>query len=265
MTFPVNPMPRVRWQAQSTDMLKSWLATNAPRKPWDTFIRKMFQPKPGEHVGIIGATGQGKTVLQNNIVKHYPFVVVFGTKPADRNLDSLVDNAGYIKMQRWAGLNPLDTPRRVLWPNARELDSTDTQQRVFDHALNAIFREGGRPKDDPVGWAVAIDELWYFTNMLQLGKSVKLYLLQGRSLGISLIAATQRPAWIPVEVYSQSTHLFFFSDTDEANLRRIGEINHGEKQMIRLAVSSLEQHQVLYVNTRTKKMARTRAPAPVES
>lgn len=249
-----------------------WLSRNAPRLPWNKFFRgEIFNPKPGEHIGIIGPTGQGKTALQNAIVPAFPFVVVFATKPADDTMDKLIEQENYLKMSNWGllganglRLNPIDTPRRVLWPDATELDSVDKQKKVFTHALASIFREGGRPKKKPVGWAVAIDELWYFSNMLKMDLEIKLYLMQGRSLGVTLIAATQRPAWVPVEMYSQSTHLFFFRDTDDRNLSRIGEMSHSEKSMIRRTVANLEQHQVLYVNTRTGKMARTRGPVPRE-
>lgn len=241
-----------------------WASQNAPRTPWEKFAGTVFDPSPGEHVGIIGPTGQGKTTLQNAILPFFPFVAVFATKPADKTMEKLIDNKGYLRLDKWQGLNPIDTPRRIIWPDASRLDSVETQKAEFSRALQRIFREGGRPKDNPVGWAVAIDETWYFTNIIgePLPKQIKLFLLQGRSLGISLIAASQRPKWIPLEVYSQSTHLFFFRDRDDSNLQRISEINHEDKRMIRDTVSNLETHQVLYVNTRTGRMARTRTPAP---
>lgn len=266
VSFPTPPapprLPRVRWEHVSSDERQSWAAEKAPRVPWNKFTRDVFQPKPGEHVGIIGPTGQGKTVLQNAILPEFPFVAVFATKPADKTMDRLITHGSYIRLDRWRSLSAMDSPRRVIWPDASTMDAVENQKTRFHHAFESIFREGGRPKDNPVGWAIAIDEMWYFTNMLQLGRDIKLILLQGRSLGVTLIAATQRPAWIPVEVYDQSTHLFFFRDTDERSLSRIAEINHSDKAQIRSTVANLESHQVLYVNTRTGRMARTRTPPP---
>lgn len=257
--FPSGGNPEL----EVNDPLRAYVATTAPRMPWDRFITNLFQPRPGEHAGIIGATGQGKTHLQNSILPFWPFVAAFATKNNDVTMERLIKDSGYERFTRWYPLSAVDHPRRVIWPDVKNLKTqTDTQRKVFDHAIESIWAEGGRPADAPIGWAIAIDELWWFSNKLGMDEYIKVILLQGRSNGISLIAATQRPAWVPVELYSQATHLFFFAENDEKNLQRIGEINHRDKRGIRHIVSNLEQHQVLYVNTRTGQMARTRAPMP---
>lgn len=255
--------PALQQSIADGDNLRAYLATEAPRMPWDRFTATMFHPKPGEHVMIIGATGQGKTHLQNYLLGRWPFVAAFATKNTDATMERLIQDRGYERFTKWYPLSAVDHPRRVIWPDAKNLKTkTDVQRQVFEHAIESIWAEGGRPKDNPVGWAIAIDEVWWFSNMLKMDQYLKVILQQGRSEGISIIGATQRPAWIPTEFYSQPTHLFFFTENDEPNLRRIGEINHRDKRGIRHIVSNLEQHQVLYVNTRTGKMARTRAPMP---
>lgn len=247
----------------SADARLALFADKAPRMPWDRFVQLMFRPQPGEHTGIIGPTGQGKTNLQNHILPMYPFVAAFATKGQDISMDRLIRDGGYVKLDHWYKLSARDVPRRVIWPRTKKVnDLYALQKKVFEGAIDQIFAEGGRPKEAPVGWAIAIDELWWFSNMLNMAKYLKTILLQGRSYGISLIGATQRPAWVPVEVYSSSTHLFFFHDTDENNLKRLADINYGNKRLVKELVSNLEQYQVLYVNTRTGMMARTRAPAP---
>lgn len=264
--FPVNPMsplPQMRWRNSSEQ--KAWMAREAPRKPWAKFIAQDFHPIPGEHVGIIGTTGAGKTHLQNSILPFWPFVVAFATKNTDITMERMIKHSGFERFARWYPLSPIDHPRRVIWPPVKNLKTqTAAQRQVFDHAIESIWAEGGRPADKPVGWAIAVDELWWFSNKLGMDEYIKVILLQGRSNGVSLIAATQRPAWVPVELYSMSTHLFFFHETDDVNLRRISEINSQNKSGVRQLVMSLDTHQVLYVNTRTGKMVRTRAPVPTK-
>jgi hypothetical protein len=198
-----------------------------------------------------------------NLLPLHPYVTVFATKPRDETMDGLL-RQGYLKMERWQSIDPRVYPRRVLWPDATRLNVIKHQTRIFHHAMGAIYREGG--------WTVVVDETWYFVNQLSLSaaqnngeaislaQDIKLYLLQARSLGISLVCATQRPAFVPLEIYDQSTHLMFWRDNDETNLRRISGISFRSALLVRDIVSNLDRFEVLYVNTRTGKMLRTRCP-----
>lgn len=229
------------------------IATHAPRIPWDKFTRpEWFTWKPGEHVGLIGPTGQGKTTLLTHLLPLHRYVIVLATKPEDESMDALI-RSGYEKFDHFRGwLNPDDHPRQVIWPDARSIDSETEQRAVFGNAMARIYRLGR--------WTVAIDELWYFTQMLDLGRIIKMYYLQARSLGISLIAGTQRPAWVPREMYTSCTHLFFWRSNDEEDLRSISGIGATSANLIREVVSHLDQYEALYINTRTDRMARVRVP-----
>lgn len=245
--FRHNPL----WAEDLTAKL-ALTSTNAPRIPWDVFVQEELRWLPGEHFAMIGPTGQGKTTMGLNLLPLHPFVTAFATKPRDETMEALIDT-GYIRLERWQSLDPRRFPRRVLWPDARDVHAEVKQRNVFQHAFGAIYREGG--------WTVYLDELWYLVNNLKLGHEIKTYLLQARSLGISLLVATQRPAWVPLEIYDQSTHLMFWRDNDEQNLRRISGISWRSAELVRELVSNLETHQVLYINTRTGRMVRTRCPA----
>lgn len=251
-----QPPPQQSRRLRSVDDLTAMLATSAPRVPWDRFTRNVLDWQRGEHVALVGPTGQGKTTLLTHLLPLKHFVAVFATKPYDATMNTLIREGGYVKVPSWVKRDPLDMPKRVVWPDATRIDSVPIQRTVFADAFQKIYRERN--------WTVGLDELWYMINVLKLDKEVRLYLLQGRSLGISLVAATQRPRFVPLEVYDQSTHLFFWRDNDESNLQRLGGINARSSHLIRQIIPNLERYQVLYVNTRTGDMYRTRAPAPRE-
>ncbi len=232
--------------------MRARIATEAPRVPWSRFISELSW-KPGQHFGLIGPTGQGKTTMITNLLPLKPFVAVFATKPQDETMEDLISR-GYLRMPQWESLPARKYPRRVIWPDATSIDSKALQAEVFHDAFGKIFREGG--------WTTVLDETWYIDNVLKLGQDIRMFLLQARSLGISLVCATQRPASIPVEVYDQSTHLMFWRDNDEANLKRLSGISWRSSDLIRTIISNLDEFQVLYVNTRTGYMCRTKAPAP---
>lgn len=261
--FPAPPLPRVDWEGEvvnptpvitSVTKWDSRIATEAPRIPWDVFISDYMEWKQGEHLGLIGPTGQGKTNLLVNLLPLQPYVVVFATKPQDATMTYLIKEHGYHKIDRWESLPPDKFPRRVLWPNANSLNAEAKQKEIFADAMERIYREKG--------WCVALDEGSFFVNNLGLEKPVRTYLMQARSLGISLVFATQRPVNVPLEVYDQSSHLFFFRDNDERNLSRLSGISWRNAGLIKYIVANLEEYQVLYVNVRTGQLARTRAPAP---
>lgn len=242
-------MPRV---TRDADVRRNDAYAMAPRVPWDSFVNRLNWQQ-GEHVGLIGPTGQGKTNLLMHLLPLRTYVAVFATKPRDISMDRLIAD-GYLRIEKWVDIPAARAPRRVLWPNATSIDAEEQQKDVFEKAYGAIYREGG--------WALVIDEGWYIADVLKLSKKMRTIWTQGRSLGISQVVATQRPRWVPLEMFDQSTHLFFWRDNDDENLRRISGLGAAPSSVIRTLVANLERFQVLYVNTRTGDMLRTRAPAP---
>jgi hypothetical protein len=63
-------------------------------------------------------------------------------------------------------------------------------------------------------------------------------------------------------LYDQATHLFFWRDNDDANLKRIGGIGSLDARLVRDTVAALPHHETLYVNTRTGRLVQTIAPDP---
>jgi hypothetical protein len=144
-------------------------------------------------------------------------------------------------------------PRRLVWPDATQLSSETQQREVFQTALDDIYAAGG--------WATVLDDYWYLAHILKFEMHAKKMLMNARSNDIPLLLAMQRPAGNRmVEVFDQSTHLFFFRDNDELNLKRIGGVGYLASEPIRMFVANLERFQALYINTRDGRMYRTTAP-----
>lgn len=223
---------------------------HAPIVPWEEFYHDIFLWKQGQHVACIGPTDSGKTTLSLAILDKRRYVVALCTKPRDDVLDALRHRASFYKMETWETKSPELYPKRILWPNALDLYSAQIQQKEFRKALSRIYREGN--------WCVYVDELWFIIHHLKMDLEIRTYLQQARSNGISLVVATQRPKFVPLEIYDQSQHLFFWRDTDEENLKRISGISWLNAATVRGLVARLERHQFLYVNTPTGTMYRSK-------
>lgn len=221
---------------------------------WGQFLAEFFRWQQGQHLALIGPTGTGKTALALSLLGRRKYATVFGTKPKDITLDQFAAKFNYKKLEEWSTLDARQYPRRILWPDARDLYSVKNQRTQFKRAFEKIYREGN--------WTLYLDELWYVAKMLKLEYEVKMFLLQSRSNGISFAVATQRPAWVPLEVYDNSDWIFFYRDNDETNLKRISGISWLSKNLVQSIVARLQRYETLCINTRTGNMVRTKAPHP---
>jgi energy-coupling factor transporter ATP-binding protein EcfA2 len=234
------------------DRIKGHLDKQAPRLPWDEFYDYVFDWKQSQHVAMIGPTDSGKTTLALAILPIRKYITVLATKPKDETLRQFGRSNGFHRYTEWPELDADLGPRRLVWPDATSLYSAVNQRKHFQRSMAQIYREGG--------WCLYIDELWFIIHHLRLELEVRTYLQQARSNNISLVVATQRPAFVPLEVYDQSQHLFFWRDNDERNLNRISGISWLNANYVRALVANLERHEVLYINTPTGEMYRTTAP-----
>jgi len=238
---------------QPVDSTDPSAVRRTPLVPWGSFMDQLVW-NPGEHVALIGPTGQGKTNFLYWFLPRRKFITIFATKPHDASMTHFGKTKDFVIWKTWKNDTARKVPRRILWPKATDLYSIAHQRTVFKDALYHIYGQGG--------WTLALDELYFIVQTLGLGNEVKIYLLQARALDISLVCATQRPSWVPLEVYDQSTHLFFWRDNDERNLKRLSGISFNNAAVIRQIIANLPKYHVLYVNTRTGDMAITRPPAP---
>lgn len=241
----------------------------APVLDWDTFRRRVWDWRQGQHIAEIGPTESGKSTLTYQILPDRKYTTFFATKPRDSVLDEFARKGGFVKITDWPPYHPHghkgkgklrhrrplsadEMPRRLLWPDASTLDSGPRQRHVFQKAFHDIYAQGG--------WTVVWDEFWMMTNILKMEQQARVMLQQARSNHISFVVGAQRPSRIPLEIYDQSSHIFFWRDNDEVNLKRMSGVGWLSSGPIRAFVANLEEHQVLYVHTRKGTMYRTTAP-----
>lgn len=240
-----------------------------PRVPWANIQAQLAANwKPGEHITLIGPTGSGKTHMALTLAEMCRYSLIISTKRKDplldqmRNTHLVTEDLSRDVLWTQHG-TPLHT-RIMFWPQFPEKMST--QQRLARQA--AMIRKAIDWSDRTGGWCVVADELMWLTRNLRLEKEIEAVYFQGRTQGVSLLGCAQRPSHVPLLAFSQATYLFLWQSSDKRDLERLREVGAGfPKGMIDEAVRQLDwhRHEVLFVNAKSKELARTIAPARIGS
>lgn len=211
-----------------------WLA-------WPEFLNR-FNWQQGEHITAIGPTGWGKSTLINRILYNRDYVVALGVKKEDDTLEELV-NSGY-ELQR-KKFRPETADKIVVWPKI-EREGDANQRRIFADVLWSVYEMGG--------WCVDMDEAVYLARDLHLERDLNRLWMNGRSSHISVVAGTQRPAFLPLYGYDQPTHYFFWRMRLNKDARRVAELGGIPIMEMLGIIRRLPKYYCLYFNKETDEM-----------
>lgn len=229
-------------------------AANVEVLRWPDLMAR-FRWEQGEHITLVGPTGQGKTTLVKSLLPRRRFVAVVATKKSDDSLDKLrrEANGGYKQIERWPP-TARDGERILFWPKVASYRDRPRQAAEVRYMLETIYETGG--------WTVVLDECRYVAKTLGCEDVLEMLWLQGRSEGVSIVSATQRPRHIPLEAFSQATHLFLWRNRDTYDLDRLGGLGTHNTRTVRDIIAGLPPYHVLYVNTRAsdEMLVVTKAP-----
>ena len=210
-----------------------------PRVDWATFMHAL-KWKQGEHLMTIGETGSGKTTLISKLAPLRPFAVVFVTKTYDKSFHKS-KWPGFTVMREWDRRKAADLRHVLLWPEAGKTirETVENQRRVFDDALNEIYRERG--------WCVIVDELQWMVDQLKFDMEMRTYQHQARSSGITIVSGFQRPSHVPVVTYGSATHAFISRQSEDADVKRLAALGGIDAEKLRSALPLLPRHHWLYL------------------
>lgn len=219
---------------------------------WQEFRRAFSRWwRPGEHLALVGKTGSGKTVLTRSLLSIRDYVVVFGTKPRDASLYEPLERQGFEITDRF---NPEETdrPKLIFRPPLGDLsrEGRAAQREAFRAALDGIYRVGS--------WCVVLDEVRYLSEQLRLVEELNLLWLQGRSLGISIVAGTQRPVSVPLNMFEMATHHFAFRMPGRDDRARASDYLGDLREVAFQTMAELPRHEFLYADVTSSRALRSR-------
>lgn len=243
--------------------------TRAPFVPWENLERKLkAEWKPGDHVTLIGPTGSGKTHMGLALAKICKFSLIVATKRRDPLLESLIKQHVVIsdpkQMEDMAKtIDGVPVHRRLMfWPKFGNKISNDERIKLQAEYIRFVLDWAEKSEN----WAILCDELMWVSRNLRLEKELEAVWFQGRTQGISLIGAAQRPTHVPRLAYSQATYFFLWQTADRQDLERLRDISAGfPRGMIDKGVIELDwdKHECLFVDTKKRQICKTIGPAKI--
>lgn len=205
-------------------------------------LKAGFRWAQGEHLAAIAPTGAGKTTLFSEIMPFRKWNIMFGTKPADKTYDKILKQ-GYIRIESVKEIRSYHR-NYLLWPRQRKTiqETLLAQRAAFNEAFDFIVAQKA--------WTVWVDESKYIAEMLKLRTELTYCLEQLRSINATVICGAQRPAFLPLSVLSNSSHIFMWKTTLDTDAKRLGDIGGIDAKQVMAEAKTLDRHEFLYIRTR---------------
>ena len=227
--LPRTPPERVTWAQIGPEFMRTW---GRPRG------RVM-----AEHLEILGPTGSGKSYFEAHILherarRRGSHVVVIATKPADETLTAL----GWPVIDRWPPSYRQD--QVIFWPRTSSLGTEGMRKQRT--AIMGVLQKMWEPHSNRI---VVFDEIAYLEHELKMKPILTRYYREARTLGITIVASTQRPQGITRYMHSESTWAVFFAPKDEDDAERMAQVA-GNKHYFKEVFMELDRSKFEFVMVR---------------
>ena len=211
---------------------------------WEQF-RTYFATawRPGEHIGLCGGTGSGKSTFAGGILDLRRYVVVADPTGGDETLAAM----DLRRLAAWPGPKAMvkllekdekegRPSRYVVGPIVQVGDDLPKLRRALSDSLDGVFDMGG--------WTYYMDEAQVAADrrLMNLSAKVDKLLVAARSKGVSLVLSFQQPRWVGAATLTQPTWFAVSQTRDTDTVNRLAELMGRPKAEIRGALKGLERY-----------------------
>lgn len=228
----------VRWETESR-------ATQVIAVPWDKFSAWFKDAwEPGQHVALIGPTGEGKSTFAVGILQNRKYVLALDPKGEDETLAA----SGFTRITSWPIPNKMRDDiaegkpcRLICGGSVRTDEDMGALVGLMRDAVKGIRAEGR--------WTCYADEFQLLCDrrMYGLDKPVEALLVAARSKGTSVVTSFQAPAWVPKAATRQASYVAIFPTRDVNMIKTVAEsMGRPWKELVG-AVAELPHFHVLVI------------------
>lgn len=187
--------------------------------PWDTYL-KWFSDvwAPGQHVALVGPTGEGKTTHAVGILGLRKWLMALDPKGGDSTLGKM----NLRRVPTWPPPRDVEEAlaehkpmRIVVGPVVRMVEDFDILNAVMRTAIRDVFARGG--------FTVYIDEFQMAADRRMGGLAIdaEKLLIAARDRGVSVVTSYQAPAWVPTAAVRQAWWVTLWPTRDEDVIKKL--------------------------------------------
>jgi hypothetical protein len=178
---------------------------------WDRFLialrRSSRSPlihawQPGDHVALVGPTGEGKTTFAVGILSLRDYVLALDPKGEDTTLSK----SGYQRITKLPPPGHIQDDMAAGKP-ARLIVGGSARTESEEVALERLMRDAVAYSRRAGGFTLYADEFQLLGDqrMFRLGPSIERMLITARKDGTSVVTSFQAMAWVPKAATRQAT------------------------------------------------------------
>jgi hypothetical protein len=230
--------------------------------PWEQFLEYMnWAWKPGQHIAMIGPTGEGKTTFAAGLLSLRKWVLALDPKGEDETLtQSGFERIAHLPSREF---NPLWRVRH--WESARQWDSI--HQRIAEGKPARVIVGGparseeqdARNQDlmrrtflyarEAGGWSVYVDEFELISSqrMFKLGPQVERMLISARRDGTSVVTSFQAAAWVSKHATRQARFAVIWPTGDRQMIKNVAESMGRDWRELAAGVDELPPYHVCVI------------------
>ena len=230
--------------------------------PWDKFLSYMrWAWKPGQHVAMIGPTGEGKTTFAAGLLGQRRWVLALDPKGEDETLTE----SGYERVATLPSVNRGPLWRLQHWDAARQWDRIENRiaeglpVRIIvggpartddqDAANQALMRKSFSYAREAGGWTVYVDEFELISSqrMFRLGPQVERMLISARRDRTSVVTSFQAAAWVSKHATRQARFAVIWPTGDRDMIKNVAQSMGRDWRQLAAGVDELPPFHVLVI------------------